>query len=145
MNCHYLYQFTAAGVYCVWTNWEGGKTPEVLCVELPPVLFQQHNVNKRENYTVMGWTGAVRTEAIKAEELTTSHLLQSYESHTVMDVSKSLHSVFDQGAFKDTDLVVERSLTPSHLFWLSYQCISSCQTQSGQRPNNKFYFISLPF
>lgn len=46
----------------------------------------------------------MRTEAIKAEELTTSHLLQSYESHTEMDVSKSLHSVFDQGAFKDTNL-----------------------------------------
>lgn len=71
----------------------------------------------------------MHTEAITAEELTTSHLLQSYESQTVMDVSKSLHSAFDQGAFKDTNLVVKRSVTPSDSIVLFYQLISNCPTQ----------------
>lgn len=126
MNCHYLCTLTTGVSKLI------GKEGQQKCSVLNCFLSLQHNGIKRGNYAVLGWTGAMCTEATKAAELTTSHLRKRYESHRVMDVSKSLHFVFDQGALKDTNLVIVSS----------YQLISIVRHNQGSIL--LFFFKSSP-
>lgn len=66
--------------------------------------------------------------------MTTSYLLWSYRE--TVDVSKSLRLAFDQGAFKDMNLIVKWPVTPSNRVVVLYQLTSNCQTQSGCWPNS---------